>query len=191
MSSEHGQSQRKVSELLGDHIPALVEDGLPCVVLLDEVESMAVARSEASLAANPVDVHRSTDAVLAALDANTKRIPNLIIVATSNFTGALDAAFLSRADVTIEVPAPDEEGALAILQDTLRAMANAFPPLTALADDPALKEVAGRLAHTDGRRVRKAVTEAMATRKETVVDPGQLSIDDLMAATELVIEEKP
>jgi pachytene checkpoint protein 2 len=95
MSAEHGQSQRKVAELLGEHIPRLGEDGMPTVVLLDEVESMAVARSEASLAANPADVHRATDAVLTALDANAVSMPQLFIVATSNFTRALDAAFLS------------------------------------------------------------------------------------------------
>jgi hypothetical protein len=38
-------------------------------VLIDEVESFAVARSAASFAANPVDVHRATDAVLAGIDA--------------------------------------------------------------------------------------------------------------------------
>jgi hypothetical protein len=67
MSAEHGQSQQRVSELLAEHVPALAGDGRPTVVVLDEVESMTVARSEASLAANPADVHRATDAVLTAL----------------------------------------------------------------------------------------------------------------------------
>jgi pachytene checkpoint protein 2 len=182
MSAEHGQSQRKVSELLGEYIPVLAEDGMPTVVLLDEVESMAVARSEASLAANPADVHRATDAVLAALDANTSRLPHLVVVATSNFTGALDAAFLSRADVSIEIPLPDENGALAILESTLRAMSTAYGPLADLATEPSLKEVAAILVGTDGRRIRKTVTEAMLGRLDTVVDPGQLTIDDLLAA---------
>src|SRR5690606_29026770 len=68
MSAEHGQSQQKVFELLTEHIPSLADDGLPTIVLLDEVESMAVARHVASLQANPADVHRATDAVLMALD---------------------------------------------------------------------------------------------------------------------------
>jgi SpoVK/Ycf46/Vps4 family AAA+-type ATPase len=62
MSAEHGQSQQKVFELLANHVPGLADDGMPTTVLLDEVESMAVARSEASLHANPADVHRATDA---------------------------------------------------------------------------------------------------------------------------------
>ena len=48
MSAEHGQSQRNITELLTEYVPSLGHDGMPTVVVLDEVESMAVARSEAS-----------------------------------------------------------------------------------------------------------------------------------------------
>jgi len=183
MSAEHGQSQRKVTELLTEHVPSLADDGMPTVVLLDEVESMAVARSEASLAANPADVHRATDAVLTAIDSNAANFPNLIFVATSNFTGALDEAFLSRVDVAIHVPAPDVAGVLAILKATLNAMSSAFPSLAQLARDRGLKEVAQELVGTDGRRVRKTISEAMLGRLETVVEPGQLTVEDLLSAT--------
>src|SRR3954453_5106377 len=107
MSAEHGQSQERVFELLCEHIPLLADDKKPTVVLLDEVESMAVARSAASLSANPADVHRATDAVLMALDRNARPPPHLLTIATLNFTTALDEAFRSRADVGIEVPLPD------------------------------------------------------------------------------------
>lgn len=182
MSAEHGQSQRKVTELLTEYVPALVDDGVPSVVLLDEVESMAVARSEASLAANPADVHRATDAVLAALDSNAGTFPNLMFIATSNFTGALDEAFLSRVDVAIHVPAPDADGVLAIIKTTLTGMSAAFPPLAKLAIDPALRRVAQELAGSEGRRVRKTVIEAMLERLDTVLDPGQVTTADLLAA---------
>jgi len=182
MSAEHGQSQRKVTELLTEHVPSLADDGMPTVVLLDEVESMAVARSEASLTSNPADVHRATDAVLTAIDSNAAKLPNLLFVATSNFTGALDEAFLSRVDVAIHVPAPDVAGVLAILRVTLKAMAIAFPPLGQLACDNRLQEVAQQLVGTDGRRVRKTVSEAMLGRIETVIDPGTLNVEDLVSA---------
>jgi SpoVK/Ycf46/Vps4 family AAA+-type ATPase len=183
MSAEHGQSQRKVTELLTEHVPSMVNDGTPTIVLLDEVESMAVARSEASLAANPADVHRATDAVLSALDSNAASFPNLMFVATSNFTGALDEAFLSRVDVAIKVPMPDEAAVLSILKATLVGMSAAFPALADLAEDRNLKRVARVLAGTDGRRVRKTITEAMLGRMETVIEPGKLTIEDLMSAT--------
>jgi SpoVK/Ycf46/Vps4 family AAA+-type ATPase len=183
MSAEHGQSQRKVMELLTEHIPSLVDDGVPTIVLLDEVESMAVARSEASLAANPADVHRATDAVLAALDSSASGLKHVMFVATSNFTRALDAAFHSRVDVAIHMPAPDTDAALAILQKTLESMSTAFPALARLAKSPGLRKVAQKLAGTDGRRVRKTVTEAMIGRADTAIDPAQLTVDDLVAAT--------
>lgn len=182
MSAEHGQSQRRVTELLAEHLPSMVDDGMPTVVLLDEVESMVVARSQASLAANPADVHRATDAVLTAIDSNASALPHLIFVATSNFTGAIDEAFLSRADVAIHVPTPDVPGILAILKTTLEAMANAFPPLAHLARRPQLSQVAKALAGSDGRRIRKTVSEAMLGRLETVIQPGDLTIEDLMLA---------
>jgi SpoVK/Ycf46/Vps4 family AAA+-type ATPase len=190
MSAEHGQSQRRVTELLTEHIPAMVDDGMPTVVLLDEVESMVVARSQASLAANPADVHRATDAVLTAVDSSASSLPHLIFVATSNFTGAIDEAFLSRADVAIYVPAPDVQGVLAILRATLEAMATAFPRLDQLARSSELERVAKLLAGTDGRRVRKTVSEAMLTRLETVVQPGDLTIKDLMSAAARVRENQ-
>ena len=126
MSAEHGASQKAVTQLLTDYLPKLGDDGMATVVLLDEVESMAVARSEASLAANPADVHRATDAVLAALDSNTVDYSNLVFVATSNFVGALDEAFLSRVDVHIHVPAPDKSGIAKILKHALESMAATY-----------------------------------------------------------------
>jgi len=182
MSAEHGQSQRRVTELLTEHIPSMVDDRTPTVVLLDEVESMVVARSQASLAANPADVHRATDAVLTAIDSSASALPHLIFVATSNFTGAIDEAFLSRADVAIHVPTPDVPGVLAILKATLEAMSKAFPALAQLARRPQLEQVAKALAGMDGRRIRKTVSEAMLGRLETVIQPGDLTIEDLMSA---------
>ena len=189
MSAEHGESQRAVTQLLTEHVPSLADDGMPTVVLLDEVESMAVARSEASLAANPADVHRATDAVLAALDSNTVNFPNLVFVATSNFIRALDDAFLSRVDIHIYVPLPDSSGIVKILEHALRSMSPAFAPLGGLACDRGLETVAKSLAGADGRRVRKTITEAMLGRLETALDPGRTTIDDLIAAAARVMED--
>jgi len=182
MSAEHGQSQQKVFELLCDYVPMLADDGMPTVLLLDEVESMTVSRSAASLSANPADVHRATDAVLAALDRNAATHSHLMVVATSNFTAALDEAFMSRADAAIEVPLPDVDGIYEILRRTLKDFSGPYPGLQALSSDGALMKVARRMVGLDGRQVRKLVTDAMARRIETVIDPGSLSLSDLERA---------
>jgi pachytene checkpoint protein 2 len=182
MSAEHGQSQQRVSELLADHVPSLADDGMPTVVVLDEVESMSVARSAASLSANPADVHRATDAVLTALDANASEHPHLLMVATSNFTEALDTAFLSRSDVAICVPPPSAEAIRRILSETLKGLADAFPKLAELAISPGLTDVASALDGLDGRQVRKFITTALTLRLEVVLDPGKLTLQDLRIA---------
>jgi AAA+ superfamily predicted ATPase len=190
MSAEHGQSQQMVMELLTEHVPGLAGDGLPTLVVLDEVESMCVARSEASLAANPADVHRATDAVLTALDRNTAEHPHLLTVATSNFTDALDDAFKSRADAVIAVPLPEAPAIGAILRQTLEGLSRVYPGIGKMLDDPKLHRVATRLVGLDGRRVRKVVTEALARQLATVIDPGQLTVEDLDAAARSAVQDQ-
>jgi len=97
-SDLHGQTQRGIAKVLEEYVPALSAAGL-----LDEVETLAFSRSEASTETNPVDVHRATDAVLAGLDRLARECPNLIVVATTNFSQTVDGAFLSRADCVIEI----------------------------------------------------------------------------------------
>lgn len=185
MSAEHGKSQQQVGELLADYIPSLADDGLPTIVILDEVESMVVARSQASLAANPADVHRATDAVLTAMDENGRKNPHLLFVATSNFTEGLDEAFMSRSDAAVLVPAPSAEALKEILAHTLTEIGRFHAPLAKLATDPGLGRVAQELAGLDGRQARKFVFEALSRRLATVVDPGELTMADLMATAQV------
>jgi SpoVK/Ycf46/Vps4 family AAA+-type ATPase len=191
MSAEHGQSQQRVSELLAEHVPALAADGMPTVVVLDEVESMAVARSAASLAANPADVHRATDAVLTALDHNADQHPHLFFVATSNFTSALDEAFLSRSDAAILVPLPDPVALRAIIAGTLLELGKQYPRLNDLARSPGLRRIAEQAEGLDGRRARKVVFEALARRLDTVLDPGRLTEHDLAAVIQATLDLSP
>lgn len=181
MSAEHGQSQQLVDELLTEYLPSLADDGVPTIVLLDEVESMAVARSETSLSANPVDVHRATDAVLTAVDDLASAAPNLMFVVTSNFVRGLDDAFLSRADVVIDFPLPDAEALASILAAVLSEMGQRFPSLTKLSRNPGLRRVAADCVGIDGRQARKLVAQALARRTDTAIDAGKLKLTDLQA----------
>ena len=91
-SSHLGRSQRAVGELFQDTLVEM-SSGKPTIVLLDEVESLVVDRASLSLEANPIDVHRATDAALAQLDRLAERHPHILFVATSNFPKAIDRAF--------------------------------------------------------------------------------------------------
>src|SRR5258708_32867503 len=101
-----GESQRGVARLFERTLPDIARRGRPTLVLLDEVESLAVSRTGASLETNPVDVHRATDAVLAGIDLVARTCPNVVFVATTNHAAGVDIAFLSRADLREQVGAP-------------------------------------------------------------------------------------
>jgi pachytene checkpoint protein 2 len=180
-----GESQRAVTRLMTDTIPELAARRPHTVVLVDEVESLAVRRSTASFETNPVDVHRATDALLAGIDGVAAQHPGVLFVTTTNFPEAIDEAFLSRADLVLHVPLPDEETVVAILRASLRELAGIWPEVRSLADDDGLLlEVAGRCKGWDGRRVRKLVLAALAQRLDVALDPAQLTAADLLAAVD-------
>ncbi|MBW3575871.1 MAG: AAA family ATPase [Actinobacteria bacterium] len=98
MSGEHGRTQREVHRVLTEVIPELAGYDYT-VLVVDEVESLAIHRGSVSLEANPVDVHRTTDAVLTALDLLADLTPNVVTVVTTNFTDLVDAALPDSAPI--------------------------------------------------------------------------------------------
>ncbi|XP_020894104.1 pachytene checkpoint protein 2 homolog [Exaiptasia diaphana] len=82
---------QKIQELIDD------KDALVCV-LIDEVESLTAARKAAMQGQEPSDAIRVVNALLTQID-QIKRYPNVIILTTSNVTGAIDLAFVDRADI--------------------------------------------------------------------------------------------
>ena len=178
-----GESQRAVRELFTETLPELAQRRPHTIVLIDEIESLAVRRSAAAFETNPVDVHRATDAVLSGLDELRASSPNLLMLATTNFMPALDEAFLSRADLVLETALPDEEVITEIIRGSLTELAVQWPGLRPLAEDTELhRKLAARCAGFDGRRVRKAILSALARRPDLAEDPERLTPDDLSAA---------
>jgi SpoVK/Ycf46/Vps4 family AAA+-type ATPase len=180
-SSAMGKTQRAVSDLFGQTIAEAAAQG-PTIVLLDEVETLAVDRSRLSMDANPIDIHRATDAVLVQLDQLAERHPSLLFVATSNFPGAIDDAFLSRCDLVVEVSLPDAEARLAILRKCLEGVGRTFPGVGALAKSAGLQRAAAESDGLDGRAIRKMVANAMASSTEVALDPNKLTLEGLVTA---------
>ncbi len=178
-----GESQRNVTRLLAETIPEIAARRPFTVVLIDEVESFAVRRSAASFEANPVDVHRATDAVLLGIDEIAKKLPSVLFVTTTNFIEAVDEAFLSRADLVMKFALPDRATIARILESAIGELAVQWPALAPLARDSArVAELAAMCEGWDGRRVRKLVLAALAQRLEVARDPARLGWDDLLAA---------
>lgn len=180
-SSAMGKTQRAVTELFGQAIAEAASAG-PTVVLLDEVETLAADRAKMSLEANPIDIHRATDAVLTQLDALAEQHSNLLFVATSNFPQAVDKAFTSRCDLIVEIPLPDREACTRILKDCLTGLAKTYPPIGKLASSPQFERCASECVGLDGRAIRKVVANALASNPQTAMNPDQVTIDDVLAA---------
>lgn len=179
-SSALGRSQRAVETLFGTVLSELVAEG-PLVVLLDEVETLLTDRAALSMEANPIDVHRAVDAALVGLDRLAREYPSLIVLATSNFPGAIDPALASRADQVIAVPLPDEQARRRILIDAVTALADAFPGAAELTRPDVIDAAARHSAGLDGRRIRKAVAAAGGRNPNAAGDPNGTRPQDLVA----------
>ena len=180
-SSSLGRSQKDMHNFLTGTIAERAKQG-PLIVLLDEVETMAVNRQKLSLDANPIDVHRATDAVLAALDHLAEEYPDLLFIATSNFEEAVDGAFLSRADLILQIEKPGPAACAAILEDTLEIMGETWKKLRNLPKTDGFAAACAEAIGLDGRQIRKAVLHACASSRVTARDPNMLSIESLTGA---------
>ena len=178
-----GESQRNIMRLLLDTIPELAARRPHTVVLIDEVESFAVRRSSASFETNPVDVHRATDAVMLGVDEVARKHPSVLFVTTTNFIGAIDEAFLSRADLVMHFALPDVVTIAQILDDSLADLAVHWPPLRPMLEQRShLAEIAALCQGWNGRQVRKLLLAALAQRLEVAKNPALLTFDDLREA---------
>ncbi len=180
-SAMMGKTQKAVSDLFSQTIAEAAMAG-PVIVLLDEVETLAADRSKLSMQANPIDVHRATDAVLVQLDALAETHNNLLFIATSNFPQAVDSAFTSRCDLVLEIPLPNRVACEQILVDCLKGLAQTYKPIGQLVNGAKFAATVDDLVGLDGRAIRKMVASALTMRKEVAVDPMQLTDSDLAAA---------
>lgn len=180
-SAMMGKTQKAVSDLFGQTIAEAAMSG-PTIVLLDEVETLAADRSKLSLSANPVDIHRATDAVLVQLDLLAETHKNLLFIATSNFPQAVDEAFMSRCDLVLEIPPPNPQACAEILTLCLKGLGAQFSAIGKLPQASGFDSLVQEVYGLDGRAIRKVVASALTLRKDVAVNPNGLLIPDLLQA---------
>ncbi|HEY3252166.1 MAG TPA: AAA family ATPase [Ignavibacteria bacterium] len=188
-SSALGRSQKAVHSFLNDIISERANQG-PLIVLLDEVETLAANRLKMSMEANPIDVHRATDALLAGLDLLSSKHKNLLFIATTNFEKAVDPAFLSRADLIEYIGNPNKEACFEILKDTIIILSNHWPKVKNIIHEKDFKRLADSLYGFDGRSIRKLVLYACTFEKEVALDINKLKLKHIKQAIKLAKEKK-
>eukprot|EP00112_Aurelia_sp_Birch-Aquarium-sp1_P010510 Seg2240.6 transcript_id=Seg2240.6/GoldUCD/mRNA.D3Y31 product="Pachytene checkpoint protein 2" protein_id=Seg2240.6/GoldUCD/D3Y31 len=103
-------------------IQELIDDRNALVfVLIDEIESLTAARASAMKGSEPSDAIRVVNALLTQLD-QIKRNPNVIILTTSNITGAIDLAFVDRADIKQYIGPPSVNAIYTIFHSCIREL---------------------------------------------------------------------
>ncbi len=180
-SSSMGKTQRAVTDLFAQTVSELASSG-PTIVLLDEVETLAVDRSKLSMDANPVDIHRATDAVLVQLDLLAESHQNLLFVATSNFPEAVDSAFVSRSDLVMEIPLPNAAACRKILEDCIVGLGATYPKIANLIRQPQFDACASELVGLDGRTIRKTVANALASNPKVALEPETVTMENIASA---------
>uniref|UniRef100_F1L017 Pachytene checkpoint protein 2 n=1 Tax=Ascaris suum TaxID=6253 RepID=F1L017_ASCSU len=112
----------KLVQKMFDQIEELAEDNKTLVfVLIDEVESLSMARASALSRNEPGDAIRAVNALLTQID-RIRRFPNVLVLATSNISKSLDEAFVDRADMSRFVGQPSVYAVYAILSSCIREM---------------------------------------------------------------------
>ncbi|EDN97956.1 hypothetical protein SS1G_12812 [Sclerotinia sclerotiorum 1980 UF-70] len=85
------------------------------IVLIDEVESIAVSRHSGVMHGEAQDSLRATNSLLTGLDT-VMTCPNVVFMSTSNMIDCLDEAFVDRCAIRIPFQPPSEESQYKILK---------------------------------------------------------------------------
>ena len=90
-------------------------------VLIDEVESLAAARSSAMNGAEPSDSIRAVNALLTQID-KLRQYQNVLVLTTSNISESIDLAFVDRADLKQYIGNPTEKARYFILDSCIKEL---------------------------------------------------------------------
>lgn len=165
-------------------------------LLIDEVESIAFARSSVS-DNEPSDSLRVVNAVLTQLD-QIRNYANLIVLTTSNLTGTIDLAFIDRADIKQFIGHPSSEAIFHIYRSAVDALIKAEiiskETSSDIGDDnhyhnKELKSIADLSIGLSGRSLRKIPFIAHALHLSASDGPVEIS-EFLGALREAVIKHK-
>ena len=201
----------KLVQKMFDEIKRLMEDprALICV-LIDEVESLTSARKNAMSGSEPSDAIRVVNALLSQLDS-IKNASNVLILTTSNITGAIDLAFVDRADIKQYVGHPSQAAVYQILHSCLLELtrsglvvdtggdtclsfrqfqlAGMEQETAATRSSLKLWSVAAKCSGLSGRTIRKIAFLALALFSDAS-DKGSLTLAELLVSLDMAVDRQ-
>jgi len=199
----------KLVQKMFTEIKRLMEDqeSLICV-LIDEVESLTAARKNAMSGSEPSDALRVVNALLTQLDS-IKNAPNVLILTTSNITGAIDLAFVDRADIKQYVGPPSQGAIYQILHtcvlelqrtgliDVVKSQVLSLRELqlSESKEGPSTKEslqlwkVAGSCSGMSGRTIRKLAFLGLSLFSDVSTN-GSLTVEEFLNCLSLSVQKQ-
>jgi len=181
MSKYYGESEEQLREVFAE-----AEEHAPAIVFVDELDSIAPRRSEAS-----GDVERRVVAQLLSLMDGLDERGEVVVIAATNRVDAIDPALRrgGRFDREIEIGVPDRDGRLEILQVHTRGMPLAEGvDIETYADNTHgfvgadLEQLAKEAAMTALRRVRPQLDLESDEIPADILESIQVTDDDMKQA---------
>ncbi len=186
MSKYYGESEQRLREIFEQ-----AKKNAPAIIFIDEIDAIAPKRDEVI-----GEVERRVVAQLLALMDGLEARGDVIVIAATNRPNALDPALRrpGRFDREIEVPLPDKQGRLEILQIHTRGM-----PLAEDVDLGKLAEITHGYTGADlAALVKEAALHALrrylpemdlesGSIPPEILDKMEVCMDDFMAAYKEII----
>ncbi|CAN8069533.1 unnamed protein product [Agarophyton chilense] len=186
LSKYFAESSRNLGEIF-DKIIQLARGTNLVFVLIDELESIALARGSHANGSEPGDAVRVVNSLLQSVD-RTAACGNVIVIGTSNLRDRLDEALVDRCDLLVQLDEPQGRARAALVISAVDELVRLGLVRNGSSEvrEKSLHQVADalqRAAQLSGRRLRKmavaALTEAVAASAETGMRIGTAEVEAL------------
>lgn len=161
-----GEAEKKVTRLFEE-----IEECAPCIVFIDEIDSLCKNRSLPNL---PEYAANITTEFLTGFNRIHSADSDIVFIAATNYPNRVDVAMLDRAEI-VRVPLPDLEAREAALKSHFEGIIELQKPFTY--HDMALKTK--KFNYRDIERLSSAIKRSLFRELVDLFDDSQQAIDAL------------
>jgi len=182
LSKWYGESEQQIARLF-----ARARQVAPCVIFIDEIDSLVPARGMGGGGGEPQGTSRVVNTILAEMDG-MEELQSVVLIGATNRPALVDPALLrpGRFDELVYVGTPDEAGREHILGIHTSKMP--------LADDVSLRDVAARTERFTGADledvVRRAGLTAIRKRGAEVEQVRREDFEDALEDSRATVTEE-